>query len=56
MSWGSSSSRSIRLGKESGIEEGTGIGLMVSKQLVELMKAGSAWKARSAWAACSGSS
>ena len=27
-----------RLGKESGIEEGTGIGLMVSKQLVELMK------------------
>jgi len=29
-----------RLGKESGIEEGTGIGLMVSKQLVELMKGG----------------
>jgi signal transduction histidine kinase/ActR/RegA family two-component response regulator len=27
-----------RLGKEAGIEEGTGIGLMVSKQLVELMK------------------
>src|SRR6185436_11584932 len=27
-----------RLGKESGMEEGTGIGLMVSKQLVELMK------------------
>jgi CheY-like chemotaxis protein/anti-sigma regulatory factor (Ser/Thr protein kinase) len=27
-----------RLGKESGIEEGTGIGLMVSKRLVELMK------------------
>jgi signal transduction histidine kinase/CheY-like chemotaxis protein len=27
-----------RLGKESGIEEGTGIGLMVSKQLVELMQ------------------
>jgi PAS domain S-box-containing protein len=27
-----------RLGKETGIEEGTGIGLMVSKQLVELMK------------------
>ncbi len=26
-----------RLGKETGIEEGTGIGLMVSKQLVELM-------------------
>jgi CheY-like chemotaxis protein len=26
-----------RLGKEAGIEEGTGIGLMVSKQLVELM-------------------
>jgi len=27
-----------RLGKESGIEQGTGIGLMVSKQLVELMQ------------------
>jgi len=27
-----------RLGKEAGIEEGTGIGLMVSKRLVELMK------------------
>jgi CheY-like chemotaxis protein len=27
-----------RLGRESGLEEGTGIGLMVSKQLVELMK------------------
>jgi len=27
-----------RLGKETGIEEGTGIGLMVSKRLVELMK------------------
>jgi CheY-like chemotaxis protein/anti-sigma regulatory factor (Ser/Thr protein kinase) len=27
-----------RLGKEAGIEEGTGIGLMVSKQLVELMR------------------
>jgi len=26
-----------RLGKEAGVEEGTGIGLMVSKQLVELM-------------------
>jgi len=26
-----------RLGKETGVEEGTGIGLMVSKQLVELM-------------------
>src|ERR1700674_5769977 len=29
-----------RLGKESGIEEGTGIGLVVSKQLVEVMKGG----------------
>ena len=27
-----------RLGKEAGVEEGTGIGLMVSKRLVELMK------------------
>jgi len=27
-----------RLGKEAGIEEGTGIGLMVSKRLIELMK------------------
>ena len=27
-----------RLGKETGVEEGTGIGLMVSKRLVELMK------------------
>ena len=27
-----------RLGKETGIEEGTGIGLMVSKRLVEMMK------------------
>ena len=27
-----------RLGKEAGLEEGTGIGLMVSKRLVELMK------------------
>ncbi|HSD61065.1 MAG TPA: ATP-binding protein [Burkholderiales bacterium] len=27
-----------RLGKETGIEEGTGIGLMVSKRMVELMK------------------
>jgi PAS domain S-box-containing protein len=29
-----------RLGKEAGTEEGTGIGLMVSKRLVELMKGG----------------
>jgi signal transduction histidine kinase/AmiR/NasT family two-component response regulator len=27
-----------RLGKEAGVEEGTGIGLMVSKRLIELMK------------------
>ena len=29
-----------RLGREAGVEEGTGIGLMVSKRLVELMKGG----------------
>ena len=44
-----------RLGQEASAEEGTGIGLVVSKRLVELMGGESAWKAPSGWAACSGS-
>jgi hypothetical protein len=40
-----------RLGKEAGAEEGTGIGLVVTKRLVELMGGRSAWTAPSAWAA-----
>ena len=44
-----------RLGQESSAEEGTGIGLVVSKQLVELMGVSSARKAESGWEAYSGS-
>ena len=44
-----------RLGQEAGGEEGTGIGLVVTKRLVELMGAQSAWTARSGREACSGS-
>ncbi|WP_301101645.1 PAS domain S-box protein [Propionivibrio sp.] len=44
-----------RLGKESSAEEGTGIGLMVSKRLVELMGGASGRIAWSGWAVCSGS-
>jgi CheY-like chemotaxis protein len=44
-----------RLGKEAGAEEGTGIGLVVTKRLVELMGGASACTARVGWAACSGS-
>ena len=44
-----------RLGQEAGGEEGTGIGLVVAKRLVELMGASSARKAPSGWEACSGS-
>jgi hypothetical protein len=45
-----------RLGKEAGAEEGTGIGLVVTKRLVELMGGTSACTAPWAWAASSGSS
>ena len=45
-----------RLGQEGSAEEGTGIGLVVTKRLVELMGASSAWKAPSGWGARSGSS
>lgn len=44
-----------RLGQEASAAEGTGIGLVVSKQLIELMGGGeSAWKALSGLAVCSG--
>ncbi len=43
-----------RLGQESSAVEGTGIGLVVTKQLVELMGGTSVWKAQSEWAAYSG--
>ncbi len=44
-----------RLGQEASGKEGTGIGLVVAKRLVELMGVASAWKAPLGWAACSGS-
>lgn len=44
-----------RLGKETGAEEGTGMGLVVAKRLVELMGAALEWAAPSGWGACSGS-
>jgi PAS domain S-box-containing protein len=43
-----------RLGQEAGAEEGTGIGLVVSKRLVELIGGKSERKAASASAVCSG--
>ena len=43
-----------RLGQEAGGVAGTGIGLVVTKRLAELMGASWAWKARSGWEACSG--
>ena len=44
-----------RLGREATNEEGTGIGLVTSKRLVELMEERSAWKALSVREAYSGS-
>ena len=44
-----------RLGREAGTEEGTGIGLVVSKRLVELMGGAIGRKALSGKAVCSGS-
>jgi signal transduction histidine kinase len=44
-----------RLGQEGSAEEGTGIGLVVSKRLIELMEGESAWKALSGQGVCSGS-
>ncbi len=43
-----------RLGQEANVEEGTGIGLVMCKRLVELMGAPSALKVPSAKAVCSG--